>query len=153
MDSSLQEAAASPACCPSLLSRASLPLPRLPPWEACITPPCRLPFCRYTHTHTLTIKAFHCLIAASKHRCALSRSRLTPHPAWKASSLSLTASPTTPRAQGTPSPCSQACTRSWAGSETQRRPLHSHSTLTPGPHAAPPRPAPQQQETRVALRP
>lgn len=52
---------------------------------------------------------------------SLCASRLTPRLRWRASLLSRTALATTQQARGTPSPCNQACTPSWAGSETDPR--------------------------------
>lgn len=52
---------------------------------------------------------------------SLCASRPTPRLRWRASLLSRAALATTQQARGTPSPCSQACTPSWAGSETDPR--------------------------------
>lgn len=79
----------------------------------------------HTHTHCYLAR-YKCLnvslikLYCYKNNVSLSRSRLIPHLLWRAFLLRPTVSPTTLQAPETPSPSSQACTPSWAGSETHR---------------------------------
>lgn len=81
---------------------------------------------------------------------SLSRSRPIPHLLWRTFHLRLTASPTTHQAQGTPSPCNQACTLSWAGSEIH---LRRQSTLTNWPLHTPVLPLSSRHDVLFDLEP
>lgn len=65
----------------------------------------------------------------------MSCSRLIPNLRWTASPLSPTVLPTTHPAQETPFPFSQACTRSWVGSESHNETLSTLYMSIPGVHA------------------